>query len=143
MKRPVSSRIAMHRSVNVSSNSSTSASDSWEGGKSFSRPSSSSYLKVFTSTFASGQSFLASKASSVSFSSNMPRSVLMLAWFCTTDDLLDSLHELCRPAYLPMGYLITDSCLVVISSLPHDKSRGQVVPEESGVELLLADEFVL
>ncbi len=67
INRPVSSKISMQISVKASSSFSSSISDKFGGGKTLRRPSSSSYRRVFTSILASGQSFLASRASSVSF----------------------------------------------------------------------------
>jgi hypothetical protein len=141
MNRPVSSRMSAHFSARVSSIFSSSVSDKFGGGNTFTRPSSSSYRRVFTSTLASGQSFFARRASTVSFSSKMSRSVL--AWLSTAGYLLDGFDERCRPAQLPLGDFSAHARLPVVSGLPDSKSRDQIVAEDLGIDFLLTDQFLI
>jgi len=139
----VCSRMLTHLSVKASSSFSSSAFDMPGGGKTYSRPSSSSYRLVVTSTLASGQRFRASRASSVSFWSKSSLSLLWLASPSTTTHLLNCLDECDSSTHLSLGYSRADPSLAVIGRLPHGESRGQVVPELSRVELFSVDQFLI
>jgi hypothetical protein len=139
----VCSRISTHLSVKASSSFSSSASDMPGGGKTFSRPSSSSYRLVVTSTLAAGQSFRASRASSVSFWSISSLSFLWLAWPSTTTHVLNCLDKCDSSTHLTLGYSHAYPSLAVIGRLTHGESRGQVVPELSRVELPSVDQFLI
>jgi hypothetical protein len=139
----VCSRMLTHLSVKASSSFSSSASDMPGGGKTFSRPSSSSYRLVVTSTLASGQSFRARRASSVSFWSKSSLSLLWLAWPSTTTHLLNCLDECDSSTHLSLGYSRADPSLAVIGRLTHGESRGQVIPELTRVELPSVDQSLI
>ncbi len=73
----------------------------------------------------------------------MSLSLSALAWLSTACYLLDGFDECCSPAHLPLGYFSADPYLPVVSGLPDGKSRGQIIAEDSGINLLLMDEFLI
>src|SRR3990172_1963241 len=143
MNKAVSSRISFHFSPNASSSFSSSVSDKFGGGNTFTRPSSSSYRRVFTSTLASGQSFLASRASSVSFLSRISRSLSALAPLSMANYLLNSFDKHSGSADLPPCYSNTGSRFPIIGSFSNSQRKSQVADENPRVELLLMNELVI
>jgi hypothetical protein len=142
MNSVVRSKMLTHLSVNASSSFSSSASD-MPGGKTFSRPSSSSYRLLVTSALASGQSFRASRASSVSLWSTSSISLSWLAWPSTAAHLLNCLDKGDSSAQLTPGDSRADPSLAVIGRMRHGERRGQVVPERSRLKLPSVDQFLI